>query len=190
MTAAGPSPTRRRLLFLAPLLAFAALAALFLLRIGNGDNPATLPSALIGKPVPEFTLQPLAGSGKDGIASADLRQGRVTLVNVWASWCIPCREEHPFLMALAKRGDVELYGINNKDGSENARRFLGQFGDPFKRIGADTTGRISIDWGVYGVPETFIVDGKGTIRLRHVGPLNPQIIDTIILPAIEAARKS
>ena len=183
---AAPVRARRRLLML-PLAAFGALALLFLLKIADGGNPATLPSALRGRPVPDFALPPLPGSAHAGLSTADVKAGRVSLVNVWASWCIPCRDEHPLLMALARNPDIDLYGINNKDNAETARRFLGQLGNPFKRIGSDSNGRVSIDWGVYGVPETFVVDGKGIITLRHVGPLSPEIIDTVILPAIAAA---
>lgn len=185
----APAPPRRprRVLLILPLFAFSALALLFFLKIVGGGNPSTLPSALIGRPVPEFALDPLPGHDRPGLARADLTAGRVSLVNVWASWCVPCRDEHPLLMALSLLPEFDLYGINNKDNPETARRFLGQLGDPFKRIGSDGKGRVSIDWGVYGVPETFIVDGRGMIRLRHVGPLTPDIIDKVILPAIAAA---
>jgi len=184
----APEPARaRRLLLILPLAAFCALALLFFLKITDSGNPATLPSALRGRPVPDFALPSLAGSEHPGLSTADVKAGRVSLVNVWASWCIPCRDEHPMLMALAQSPDFDLYGINNKDNAETARRFLGQLGNPFKRIGSDSNGRVSIDWGVYGVPETFVVDGTGTITLRHVGPLSPDIIDKVILQAIAAA---
>lgn len=189
MSEEKPAFPLRRLLLLVPFLGFTGLAILFFSRIEKGGNPSILPSALIGKDVPAFSLPPLPESPLAGIATDDLKRGRVTLVNVWASWCIPCRDEHPFLMELSQRPDIDLYGINNKDNGETAKRFLGRFGNPFKRVGADVSGRVSIDWGVYGVPETFVVDGKGTIRLRHVGPLTPEIIKTLIDPAIAAAAK-
>ena len=186
----APSTPRRHLILALPLLLFSGLALLFLLRLSEGGPPSTLPSALIGRPIPNFVMDPLPGLASAGFATADLQQGRVSLVNVWASWCVPCRDEHPLLMALANAQEFDLLGINNKDNPETARRFLGQFGNPFKRIGVDNKGRVSIDFGVYGVPETFVVDGKGIIRLRHVGPLTPDIVERIILPAIAAARLS
>jgi cytochrome c biogenesis protein CcmG, thiol:disulfide interchange protein DsbE len=161
---------RIRLLTLLPVLIFAGLAVL-LFRGLSGD-PSTLPSTLINRPVPEFQLPAVTGLDRPGLSSEDLRKGKVTIVNIWASWCGPCRAEHPVLMELAKRDDIVLVGINNKDDAENAARFLGALGQPFAAIGADTTGRTTIDWGGYGVPETFIVDGKGIIRYKHVGPLS------------------
>ena len=140
-----------------------------------------MPSALIDKPAPAFDLPPIVGR-KDGLATADLK-GRVSLVNVWASWCPPCRAEHPVLMTLARDG-VPIYGINYKDKPEDAMRFLKTLGNPFARIGADTTGRTAIDWGVYGYPETFVVDAAGRIRYRHVGPINPGQLDSIIRPIL------
>ncbi|MCP8940520.1 DsbE family thiol:disulfide interchange protein [Alsobacter sp. SYSU M60028] len=173
------APSRRRLAVALPLLVFAALALLFLFRLFGGD-PSRLPSALIGRPVPEFTLPPVAGLARDGkptpgLSSADLKGG-VTVVNVWASWCVPCRDEHPLLVELAAKPGVRLVGINYKDQAENARRFLGALGNPFSAVGADTAGRAAIDWGVYGVPETFIVAKDGTIAYKHVGPLSPEAL--------------
>jgi cytochrome c biogenesis protein CcmG/thiol:disulfide interchange protein DsbE len=184
---------RRLGLVLLPLLAFAALAAVFAYALRTGD-PSKLPSALIGKPVPAFTLPPVEGlnsaSGPvPGLAAGDLTKGRVSIVNVWASWCAPCHAEHPHLVALAERSKAPLYGINYKDRPEEARRFLGRYGNPFVAVGADVSGRAAIDWGVYGVPETFIVDGQGRIAYKHVGPITPEVIEQRLLPAIEKARQ-
>lgn len=175
-----------------PVALFAGLAGLLYLALFWGD-PSEVPSALIGKPVPDFDLPPVAGlEGVPGLSSADLARGKVSVVNVWASWCVPCRDEHPVLEALALRlaraGDGQLVGLNYKDAPENARRFLGTLGNPFSAIGADRTGRVAIDWGVYGVPETFIVDGQGRIVYRHVGRIAPSQLDSVIMPAIAKAR--
>ena len=175
-TEAPARGSRIRILYLVPLFVFAALALLFLVRLYAGD-PSQVPSALIGRPVPAFTLEPLpslshAGQQVPGLSDADLK-GRVTVVNVWASWCVPCRQEHPALVELAKNPTVRVVGINYKDNPENARRFLGSLGNPFAAIGIDPTGRAAIDWGVYGVPETFVVGPDGTIRHKHIGPLLP-----------------
>jgi cytochrome c biogenesis protein CcmG/thiol:disulfide interchange protein DsbE len=165
-----------RLLYLLPALVFGALALLFLFRLYSGD-PSKVPSALIGRPVPSFALEPLPGLVRDGqplpgLAEADLK-GAVTVVNVWASWCAPCRQEHPLLMELAKDPSIRVVGIDYKDTPENARRFLGTFGNPFAAVGVDPNGRAAIDWGVYGVPETFVVGPDGTIRHKQIGPLSP-----------------
>ena len=170
-----------------PFLIFAALAGLFWFALHTGD-PSKLPSALIGKPVPQFTLPPLEGlKANDGddmqsFDAADLAQGAPTIVNVFASWCVPCLEEHPMLMALAEKDDVRIYGINYKDDPASARRFLGRYGNPYARAGADRNGRTAIDFGVYGVPETFVISGDGKIAFRHVGPLPEEAIATKILP--------
>lgn len=189
--AAEPRPTgSRRWLVVLPLLLFAALAALFFTRLRSGD-PAKLPSALIGRAVPAFTLPPVPGLQRDGVALPGLDsaalQGGVTVVNVWASWCAPCRDEHPVLMQLSQMTGVRLVGINYKDQPENARRFLGALGNPFAAVGADTAGRAAIDWGVYGVPETFVVDAKGTIAYKHVGPLTPEALTGSFRQALLAA---
>jgi cytochrome c biogenesis protein CcmG/thiol:disulfide interchange protein DsbE len=189
-----PAP-RRRLWAYVPVLVFAALVLAFFLALRSGD-PSKLPSTLVGKPVPEFALPPLDGlkrrdgSPSPGLAAADLATGDVTLVNVWASWCGPCRAEHPLLMRLAGEDGVRVVGINQKDVPENARRFLGALGNPFDAVGTDFDGRASIEWGVYGVPETFVVDGTGTIRLKHVGPIDEGSLAAIIRPAIAAARSA
>ena len=169
---------RSRLIFILPALIFFVLAVLFLVQLTSGRNPAELPSVLLNKPVPTFTLAPLEGlvaEGKPvpGFSNEDLK-GRVTIVNVWASWCAPCRQEHPLLVELAKDPSVRLVGINQKDNPDNARRFLGALGNPYAAVGVDPNGRASIDWGVYGVPETFIVGPDGMIRHKHIGPLTPE----------------
>ncbi len=176
-----------RLTALIPAGIFVILAGFFLVAIFRGD-PSKVPSALIGRYVPEFTLAPVEGLDKPGIASSDFGKGKPVIVNVFASWCVPCREEHPVLIELKSLAGVSMYAINYKDSPEAARRFLGELGDPFDRVGADPKGRVSIDWGVYGVPETYIVDGKGHIAYKHVGPLTPQIVDNEILPALRAAQ--
>jgi cytochrome c biogenesis protein CcmG/thiol:disulfide interchange protein DsbE len=186
-----PSPVRRRrLLVLLPLLFFLALAALFLFRLGAGD-PSKLPSALIGRPVPATDLPPVAGLMRDGtpvpgIASADFK-GAVTLVNVWASWCVPCHDEAPLLMTLAADKRLRLVGINYKDQPENARRFIGRYGNPFAAVGADANGRASIDWGVYGVPETFVIGRDGKIAFKLVGPISAGNLESTLKPQIEKA---
>lgn len=184
----------RRLLILLPALFFAGLAVLLWMRLYAGD-PSRLPSALIGHEAPDFDLPAMAGlttsDGKPvpGLARADLGHGRVTVVNVWASWCVPCRAEHPFLLRLSQMDRVRLVGINYKDDPENALRFLGELGNPFAAVGVDAKGRAAIDWGVYGVPETFIVDGKGRIAYKQVGPINETILTETILPEIDKAER-
>ncbi len=167
-----------------PLIAVALLAAV--LFVGLGLDPKIVPSALIDKPVPQFDLPPLPGK-EPGLIAADLAKGEITLVNVWASWCGPCRIEHPQLMEIARSTDVRMIGLNYKDNPAKALAFLKQLGDPFSSVGADRTGRVAIEWGVYGVPETFLIDGKGRIVMKHVGPLRPEDIPEKILPAIKAA---
>jgi cytochrome c biogenesis protein CcmG/thiol:disulfide interchange protein DsbE len=173
---------RSRLIFILPALVFFGLAVLFLAQLMSGRNPADLPSALLDKPVPTFNLAPLEGlmaEGKPvpGFSNEDLK-GRVTIVNVFASWCAPCRQEHPLLVELAKDPSVRLVGINQRDNPDNARRFLGALGNPYSAVGVDPNGRASIDWGVYGVPETFIVGPDGMIRHKHIGPLTPENLAT------------
>ncbi|MEQ9145982.1 MAG: DsbE family thiol:disulfide interchange protein [Parvibaculaceae bacterium] len=176
-----------RLSTLLPVAGFLALAALFLVAIYGGD-PSEVPSALLNKPVPAFDLPPVENSGVPGFSDEDLRQGHVTVVNVWASWCVPCRQEHPLLEVLARESGVPLFGLNYKDGADAAQRFLATLGNPFARVGADTSGRVAIDWGVYGVPETFVVDGEGRIVLKHIGVLTPEALTEKILPAIARAQ--
>jgi cytochrome c biogenesis protein CcmG, thiol:disulfide interchange protein DsbE len=177
--------TVRRLLFLLPALAFLAISVG--LAIGLTRDPSTLPSALLDRPAPEFDLPPLPGRAGEGLSTADLRGNGVSLVNVFASWCGPCRVEHPVLDRLAEEG-VTINAINYKDRPEAARAFLAELGDPYGRVGFDETGRVAIDWGVYGVPETFVVDADGTIVYRHVGPLMPRDADETIRPLLEELR--
>ena len=179
------TPRRSPLVFL-PLIAFVALAALLLVRLFAGDA-SRLPSALIGRAVPPFALAPVAGLDKPGLAAADLAHGDVTLVNVFASWCVPCRQEAPALMLLAQ-GGTKIVGIAYKDQPENTRRFLGTEGDPYAAVGADLTGRTAIDFGVYGVPETYVVKGDGTISAKIVGPLTQDNIQGELMPAIAKAK--
>ena len=166
----------RRLLYIVPALVFGLIAAYLL--AGLGLDPKTLPSAMIDKPAPQFAL-PALGTVAPPLATADLG-GEVALVNVFASWCVPCRAEHPLLMRLATEKGVPIFGINQKDKPEDATRFLAQLGNPYRRIGVDPNGRASIEWGVYGVPETFVVDRAGRIRYRHVGALGPQDFEPIL----------
>lgn len=175
-------------LVLLPLIIFGALAGLFLFQLTMGNDPQTIPSALINKPAPEFSLNAVEGISKDGspvpgFSREDLI-GKVSVVNVFASWCGPCRQEHPLLEDLAKVDGIQLLGINYKDKPENARRFLGSLGNPYTHIGADGAGRAAIDWGVYGVPETFIVDRDGTIRYKFIGPLGPTSYKEVFLPEL------
>lgn len=185
------TPQKRRLpvLVLLPLAIFAALAALFLFDLTSGKNPSEIPSALIGKKAPETDLPGVAELQRDGeivpgFATKDLL-GKVSVVNVFASWCVPCRQEHPMLEELAKVEGIQLIGINYKDKPENARRFLGSLGNPYARIGADENGRASINWGVYGVPETYIVDREGMIRYKFIGPLSPASYSNVFMPQLE-----
>ena len=178
---------RRRWGVILPFAIFAGLAGLFWYALQTGD-PSKLPSALIGKPVPQFSLAPLEGLKSDAgeevqsFGAADLAQGKPTIVNVFASWCVPCLVEHPMLMALAEEPGIHIYGINYKNDPASARRFLGRYGNPFSRVGTDGSGRTAIDFGVYGVPETFVISGDGKIAYRHVGPLTEEAITTKILP--------
>lgn len=167
-----------------PLAVVSLLAAV--LFVGLSLDPKIVPSALIDRPAPQFDLPPLPGK-EPGLIAADLAKGGISLVNVWASWCGPCRIEHPQLMQIAKITDVRMIGLNYKDDPAKAQAFLQQLGDPYATVGADRTGRVAIEWGVYGVPETFLVDGHGRIVMKHVGPLRPEDITEKILPAIKAA---
>jgi len=181
---------RRRMLVLVPLVAFLALVALFVLRLGAGD-PSRIPSALIGHPAPRTDLPPLPGLERDGKAVLGLNsaefQGRVTVLNVWASWCVPCREEAPLLMTVAADPRVRVVGMNYKDHADNARRFLGRYGNPFAANGTDGNGRAAIEWGVYGVPETFVIGRDGRIAYKLIGPVTPDNLETVLKPAIERA---
>ena len=180
----GGAMTRRGWIFLLPVAVFALLAAGFY--AGLGIDSTVLPSALIDQKAPDFVLPALPGTER-GFSSADL-QGHVSLINIFASWCAPCRTEHPVLNALAKTKRVPIYGINYKDKPAAALAWLAELGNPYTRIGADD-GRVGIEWGVYGVPETFIVDREGHIRYKHVGPLTPANIEQTILPLIARLEK-
>ena len=182
-TNAGRNGTRLGLLL--PLLLFLGLAVL--LGIGLMLNPREVPSPLIGKPVPAFDLPPVEGRTL-GLSSADLK-GEVSLVNVFASWCTACREEHPLLMELKKNGIVPIHGLNYKDKPNDAESWLNELGDPYTRTGADFNGRVGIEWGVYGVPETFVVDRNGRIAYKLIGPLTPKALRNKILPLISELRK-
>lgn len=149
-------------------------------------DPNTLPSALLGRQVPEFDLPPVKGR-MQGLSSTDLK-GEVSLVNVFASWCVACREEHPVFMKLARDGTVPLHGLNYKDQPDDAAEWLDSLGDPYTRTGADINGRVAIDWGVYGVPATFVVDAKGNIAYKHVGPVTEKVLAETILPRVEKLR--
>jgi len=181
---------RRRIIVLAPLVLFLGLCLLFLFRLYAGD-PSLIPSALIGHPVPQTMLPPVAGLDRDGepipgIDPASFK-GAVTVVNVWASWCVPCRDEAPMLMQLAQDRRLRLVGINYKDEPDNARRFLGRYGNPYAAAGADQSGRAGIEWGVYGVPENFVVGRDGRIAYKLVGPITPDNFDAVLKPQIEKA---
>lgn len=176
----------RYLLFALPLLALVALVAIFAGAINR--DPGLVRSVLIDKPAPSFTMTEVPELGVPGFATADLK-GAVTVVNVFASWCIPCRDEHPLLLALKEVTGVRLFGINQSDAPENARAFLAELGNPYDAVGTDRDRRVSIDWGVYGVPETFVVDAQGIITFKHVGPLTPQAIESELLPALARARR-
>jgi len=188
-----PPPRRRRLLVMLPLLAFAVLAALFWFRLGDRD-PSRIPSALIGRDAPQTTLPPLAGLTRDNAPVPGLDpaafKGKVSLVNVWASWCVPCHEEAPLLTALSADKRLQIVGINYKDTPDNARRFLGRYGNPFSIVGADSNGRAAIEWGVYGVPETFIVGRDGKIAYKLIGAVTPENIGTVLKTEIEKALKA
>jgi cytochrome c biogenesis protein CcmG/thiol:disulfide interchange protein DsbE len=173
-----------------PLILFAGLTALFLIRLNAGD-PSLIPSALIGHPVPQTALPPIAGLKRDGVAVPGVDpasfNGAVTVVNVWASWCVPCHDEAPLLMQLAQDQRLRVIGINYKDDADNARRFLGRYGNPFAAAGADQNGRVAIEWGVYGVPETFVIGRDARIAYKLVGPITPENFESVLKPQIEKA---
>jgi cytochrome c biogenesis protein CcmG/thiol:disulfide interchange protein DsbE len=183
-------PRRRPWLMALPLVAFVGLAALFWFGLREGD-PSRIPSALIGRPAPQTALPALEGLVADGNQVPGLDpnafKGKVTLVNVWASWCVPCHDEAPLLTQLAQDKRLQLVGINYKDAADNARRFLGRYGNPFGMVGVDGNGRAAIEWGVYGVPETFVVGRDGKIAYKLVGPVTPDNIDTVLKAEIDKA---
>jgi cytochrome c biogenesis protein CcmG/thiol:disulfide interchange protein DsbE len=192
-TMEGAAPRSRRWPAALPLIGFIVLAGLFLLRLHGGD-PSKIPSALIGHPAPQTKLSPLEGLMKDGTQVPGLDpaafKGKVSIVNVWASWCVPCHEEAPLLVQLAKDTRLQVVGIDYKDAPDNARRFLDRYGNPFGIVGVDGDGRSSIEWGVYGVPETFIVGRDGTIAYKVIGPITPDNIDLILKPELEKAQRA
>lgn len=180
---ANKSSWGRLLVLASPLLIFGALAAVFFFQLTSGKDTSVLPSALIGKPAPQFDLGPLEGLNGatgpvPGLKNDDLI-GKVSLVNIFASWCAPCRVEHPVLIELAKRDGLNVVGINYKDKGENARRFLGALGNPYSRVGVDTKGRIAIEWGFYGIPETLLIDRDGTVLHKVVGPIDAKKFEVL-----------
>ncbi len=181
---------RRRLVVLLPLVVFLGIVAMFLVRLGAGD-PSVIPSALIGHPAPQTALPPVAGLERDGAPVPGIDpasfKGAVTVVNVWASWCVPCHDEAPLLLQLAQDSRLRIVGINYKDDPGNARRFLGRYGNPFAAAGADENGRAAIEWGVYGVPETFVIGRDARIAYKLVGPITPDNLDSVLKPQIDEA---
>ena len=184
---------RHRLVVLIPLALFLGLAALFVIRLYAGD-PSQIPSALIGHPAPQTALPPLPGLADGGAPVPGLDpavfKGKVSIVNVWASWCVPCHDEAPLLTQLGRDKRLQIVGINYKDAPDNARRFLGRYGNPYGIVGVDANGRAAIEWGVYGVPETFIVGREGTIVYKMVGPVTPENIDSVLRVEIDKALKA
>jgi len=174
-----------RLGFLLPILGFVALAAI--LAWGLTSDPRALPSTLIGKRAPQFDLPPVKGRSL-GLSTADLA-GEVSLVNVFASWCVACKQEHPLFMGLRANGVVPIHGLNYKDRPDDAAKWLDTLGDPYTRTGADRDGRVAIEWGVFGVPETFVVMKDGRIAYRHIGPLTDEALDNTILPLVRRLRQ-
>lgn len=189
MSSADEYPTapirRRNALAFLPLAVAAVLGVV--LAWGLTRDPSNLPSTLIGKAVPDFALPPVKGRTL-GLSSADL-EGEVSLVNVFASWCVACREEHPLFMTLAAQGTVPLHGLNYKDQPDDAAKWLDSLGDPYTRTGADISGRVAIDWGVYGVPETFIIGADGRVAYKHIGPVSDEALNGTILPLVEELRR-
>ncbi|MGJ8572930.1 MAG: DsbE family thiol:disulfide interchange protein [Hoeflea sp.] len=187
------APANRRRLWIAylPLVLFIALSAVFLYQLESGKNASDIPSVLIGTKAPSLDLPPLEGLVDDGkpvpaLTDASIN-GKLALVNVWASWCVPCRQEHPLLLELSLDPRIELVGINYKDKTENAIRFLNELGNPFAAIGVDPAGKATIDWGVYGIPETYLVSPDGEILFKQIGPFTTESLRDKLLPAIEKA---
>ena len=175
---------RRQLLFLIPAVIFGVIAGNLLWGLISDRDPREIPSVMIDQPVPVFELGPIEGMAGPGLKTADLTGGLVTLVNFFASWCVPCRLEHALLIELVERDGVRLVGINYKNEAGEARAWLAQLGNPYAAIGADTSGRAGIEWGVYGLPETFVIDNQGRIRYRHVGQLDADALDRTIRPLL------
>ena len=189
--AASPSKLRRILIGLLPLALFGALAGIFLMQLTSGRDISAIPSALIGKQAPTLALAPLEGALRAGQPVPALNtaaiKGKLTLVNVWASWCLPCRQEHPILLGLSQNPRLNVVGINYKDKNDAAIAFLGELGNPFRAIGVEPRGSAAIDWGVYGIPESFLVSPEGKILYKHVGPFSDETVKTQLLPKIEEA---
>ncbi|MCB1504201.1 MAG: DsbE family thiol:disulfide interchange protein [Hyphomicrobiaceae bacterium] len=191
--AASPAEGRQRSGFVVlPVAIFFGLAIMFAFALFSGD-PSKLPSALIGRPAPQVDFAPLEGlkhaeQQVPGFTAKELAEGNVHVVNFWASWCIPCVQEHPYLVELQKRTGVAIMGVNYKDGADDGRRFIGRYGNPFKAVGVDPLGRGAIEWGVYGMPETFIVDGSGRIAFKQVGPITNEAALEKMIAEIEKAR--
>mgnify|MGYP001618965236 CR=1 FL=1 len=183
-----PKSRMRAVLALLPLIVFIAVAAIFFRQLGSGKDISEIPSALIGTMAPALSLPPLEGADVPALTDAAIR-GRLTLVNVFASWCVPCRQEHPLLKELAKDNRIQIVGINYKDRAENALRFLGELGNPYAAIGVDPNGKAAIDWGVYGIPESYLVAADGTILYKRVGPFDEKSVREGLFPAIEKALK-
>ncbi len=179
---------KRGFLFALPILLFAVLAGFFVWGLQEGRDPRFVPSSMIDEPIPEFDFPGSPELGDRGFGAADLQQGQVVVINFFASWCVPCRAEHPFLTDLATRDGVVLWGVNHRDKPEDAKAFLDELGDPYERIGVDT-GRGIVAWGVYGLPETFVVDGEGRIRYHHRGPLLGKAMEQKVLPVVRALQK-
>lgn len=182
----------KRLLYLLPLAICLGLGVFFY--IGLGGDPRVLPSAFLGKPAPAFALEALPGrfpakhAVEGGLSRDDIGKGKPVVINVWSSWCIPCVAEHPLVDRLAEQEGVVVHGINYRDKPSDAAAWLARLGDPYARIGADQDGRAGIEWGVYGVPETFVVDAEGVVRFKHAGALTPEIIERDILPLLKGAK--
>ncbi len=172
-------------LYLVPIPAFVVIAIMF--AWGLTRDPKELPSALIGKPVPQFSLPPVKGRTLG--LSTDNLHGEVSIVNVFASWCVECRPEHPLIMRLKLQGIVTIHGLNYKDRPDDAARWLNSLGDPYTRTGADISGRVGIDWGVYGVPETFVISNDGRIVYKHIGPLSAEALEQKLIPLIETLKQ-
>ncbi|WP_417825126.1 DsbE family thiol:disulfide interchange protein [Thalassospira lucentensis] len=165
-----------------PLVLFAALAGIFLINIDKDSS--VVPSVLIDKPAPDFSLPPLPGADK-GLSRADLTKGKVSVLNVFASWCIPCRAEHPMIKRLSSEADVPIFGLNYKEKDpQDGVKWLEELGNPYQAVGMDLSGRTGIDFGVYGVPETFIIDGQGQIKYKHIGPVTSEVLEKVLLPKI------
>ncbi len=172
--------------FVIPLVIFAVIAAF--LYSGLGRDPTEVPSPLIGKPAPEFTLPTLAAPEQQ--FSTSQMKGRVWLLNIWATWCAACRVEHPLLVELGRSGRVEIVGLNYKDNDTSAKQWLAELGDPYITTAVDTDGRVGIDWGFYGAPETFVIDKEGVVRLKHIGPVSPEDLATKILPLVDELQET